>query len=109
MEVVYDQWTIQQTYCTGTGMSVSGGTIPDSQLKFDASTTTELVYPQTATWQNWNIFFNNNDITNCPITLCTIYQNDCSTALSDATIVTVDSGSPFNVVAKKNSPGGYTL
>jgi len=59
MAASYSLWTIKQTYCSGSGLTVPTDLIPETLLKFDASTTTEIIYPQTTTWQGWDIFFNN--------------------------------------------------
>jgi hypothetical protein len=34
------------------------------------------------TWTDWNTYFNNADSTNCPMTSCTLYDDDCVTARS---------------------------
>jgi hypothetical protein len=52
------------------------------------------------TWTDWNTYFSNTDTSNCPITSCTLYENDCTTAMSGD--VFMDSSTPWLVEMLRN-------
>jgi hypothetical protein len=72
----------------------------------DVGETSAQIYPTTSTWTDWNTYFGNTDTNNCGITSCTLYESDCSTALSNP--VSMAGVSPFDVTALKNVLAGYS-
>jgi hypothetical protein len=100
-----DNWSVNLIDCEN-AISNPASAPTASSLTYDAATSSVVIYPISTTWTSWDSFFSNSDTTNCAITSCSLYESDCSTALSSP--VSVGASSPWDVAASKNILAGYT-
>jgi hypothetical protein len=100
-----DNWSVNLLDCQN-AISDPASAPTSSSLTYNPATSSSIIYPISSTWTSWDSFFSNSDTTNCAITSCSLYEADCSTALSSP--VSIGSSSPWNVAATQNILAGYT-
>ena len=84
--------------------SLSALTPADVTVAFDSVTTSGSV-------GQWDTFFANSDAANCPVTSCTLYGFDCSTAYATAYTgpeMSVAASTPFVITAMNDNAAGWT-
>ena len=99
--VTKDDWEVELVDCTNV---LSVPTAPTTIKQY--ATNPAKIYGN-----DWDSAFGNTDVTNCAITSCSLYDNDCSTPLSSSDIYfsgSLSSGDLF-VYAKRNVEAGYSL
>jgi hypothetical protein len=58
------------------------------------------------TSSKWGTYFSNSNPNFCGISQCSLYEDDCTTAMSDP--ISMDSSSPWDMKARKDIDAGYT-
>jgi hypothetical protein len=101
----YNWQFIETMDCTTALVAKTGGSLPQTSplvITYAAS-------PWTMTYASgWSAIFTNADTVNCPITSCSLMNNDCtSTPTANSNFYIGNSGSNWSLTAKQNVANGW--
>jgi hypothetical protein len=76
----------------------------DITMDYDKDQSAEPIKIKSS-FNDWDDHFNNQYTTDCPITSCSLYENDCSTSFSGN--VAMSATSPWSITMDRTITAGY--
>ena len=78
----------------------------DLDLEYDSTKPADPIKIR-STFTDWDTYFFNDEIANCPITSCALYDDDCSTPYS-GTHVVMGTSSPWSITMDRTIISGIS-
>jgi hypothetical protein len=97
--------TYDLTYVDCSSVLLSSNSPEDVTIDYDSISGPETI-SLTSSWTDFYTYFSNTDPSNCPITLCSLYENDCTTTTSSP--LTMGGSDPWSIEADNTVTAGYT-